>query len=85
MIHRITLPCIFVVCAVCAPASAEESAPAPASSGNLEYRFDDDPLDGVGLDQRGERIRVRPGRGRVTLIRPRTHFIPELTRAVENL
>jgi len=85
MIPRTILPCTFFLCVVCASASAEEATPARASSGDLEYRFEDDPLDGVGLNERGQRIRVRPGRGRVTLIRPRTHFIPELTRAVENL
>ena len=52
---------------------------------NWENEFDDDPLAAGGFGPNDERIRVRRGAQRATLIRPRTHFIPELLKSVENL
>ncbi len=49
------------------------------------YEFDDDPLSAGGFGPNDARIRVRRGAQRATLIRPRTHFIPELLKSVENL
>lgn len=49
------------------------------------YEFDDDPLTAGGFGPNDARIRVRRGAQRATLIRPRTHFIPELLKSVENL
>lgn len=53
--------------------------------GGYGYEFDDDPLAAGGFGPNDERIRVRRGAQRATLIRPRTHFVPELLKSVENL
>lgn len=82
--HRI-LVVLFLASAWTSSSSAQEVTPRSSHPADYDVRFDDDPLEGVGMSERGSRIRVRPQKGRVTLIRPRTHFVPELTRAVENL
>jgi hypothetical protein len=48
-------------------------------------RFDDDLAFGDGLDATTAIIRVRPPGARMVLLRPRLHFVPELTKTVENL
>ncbi len=49
------------------------------------YEFSDDPLNAGGFGPNDATIRVRPGPVRTTLIRPRTSFVPELLKSVENL
>jgi hypothetical protein len=49
------------------------------------YEFEDDPLTGGGFGPNDATIRVRPGPVRRTLIRPRTSFVPEMLKSVENL
>lgn len=49
------------------------------------YEFDDDPLSAGGFGPNDSRIRVRKGAQRSTLIKPRTQFINELLKSVENL
>ena len=49
------------------------------------YEFDDDPLSAGGFGPNDSRIRVRKGAQRSTLIKPRTQFITELLKSVENL
>jgi hypothetical protein len=49
------------------------------------YTFDDDPLNAGGFGPGDATIRVRPRAARTTLIRPRTSFVPEMLRSVENL
>ncbi len=49
------------------------------------YSFDDDPLSAGGFGPNDATIRVRPGPVRTTLIRPRTSFVPEMLKSVENL
>jgi len=68
---------------VACPALAEELPSGQAGSRDQYYVFKDDPLDAVGPSERGTRVKVRPTSGRVTLIRPRAHFVRELTRSVE--
>jgi hypothetical protein len=48
-------------------------------------QFKDELLDGGGLDSMTAILRVRPPGGRMLLIRPRLHFVPELTKTIENL
>ena len=55
------------------------------SDGGYGYSFDDDPLNAGGFGPNDAVIRVRPRAARTTLIRPRTSFVPELLRSVENL
>ena len=49
------------------------------------YAFLDDPLDAGGLNNHEAQIRVASHVIRTTLIRPRTAFIAELLKTVENL
>ena len=49
------------------------------------YEFTDDPLNAGGFGPNDATIRVRTGPVRQTLIRPRTSFVPEMLKSVENL
>ena len=49
------------------------------------YEFSDDPLNAGGFGPHDATIRVRPGPVRQTLIKPRTSFVPEMLKSVENL
>src|SRR5512142_561023 len=49
------------------------------------YNFTDDPLSAGGFGPNDATMRVRPGPVRTTLIRPRTSFVPEMLKSVENL
>lgn len=49
------------------------------------YTFDDDPLAAGGFGPADATIRVRPRAARTTLIRPRTSFVPEMLKSVENI
>jgi len=53
--------------------------------GDYGYEFKDDPLSAGGFGPNDATIRVRPGPVRTTLIRPRTSFVPEMLKSVENL
>lgn len=55
------------------------------SSGDTKYKFEDDPLSAGGFGPADATIRVRPGPVRTTLIRPRTSFVPEMLKSVENI
>lgn len=71
-----------------AGAAAAGGAPAAKSGGGGEgygYEFSDDPLSAGGFGPNDATIRVRPGPVRTTLIRPRTSFVPEMLKSVENL
>ena len=61
----------------------------PAAAGGKDqgygYEFSDDPLNAGGFGPNDATIRVRPGPVRTTLIRPRTSFVPEMLKSVENL
>jgi hypothetical protein len=56
-----------------------------ACAEDLTYRFDDDLLDAQGLDSKAALIKVRQPKVRVTLIRPRASFVPELLKSVEQI
>jgi hypothetical protein len=62
-----------------------KDAPAAAGSEGYGYEFDDDPLNAGGFGPNDATIRVRPKAMRTTLIRPRTSFIAEMLKSVENL
>ncbi len=68
-------------------AAGGAGAPAPTSgaSGDYGYKFEDDPLAAGGFGPSDATIRVRPGPVRTTLIRPRTSFVPEMLKSVENI
>ena len=70
--------------------AAGAAAPAAANgasggSGDYGYKFEDDPLAAGGFGPSDATIRVRPGPVRTTLIRPRTSFVPEMLKSVENI
>ncbi len=54
-------------------------------NGDYGYKFEDDPLSAGGFGPADATIRVRPGPVRTTLIRPRTSFVPEMLKSVENI
>jgi hypothetical protein len=53
--------------------------------GEYGYEFEDDPLAAAGFGPNDDTIRIRPGAARTTLIKPRTTFVPEMLKSVENL
>lgn len=67
-----------------ASAAFAQDAPKDKDSG-YGYEFTDDPLNAGGFGPNDATIRVRPGAVRSTLIRPRTSFVPEMLKSVENL
>ena len=71
------------------PAPGGGKADAKATGGGKDegygYEFSDDPLAAGGFGPNDATIRVRPGPVRTTLIRPRTSFVPEMLKSVENL
>jgi hypothetical protein len=58
---------------------------AAGGNGDYGYKFEDDPLSAGGFGPSDATIRVRPGPVRTTLIRPRTSFVPEMLKSVENI
>ncbi len=65
------------------------AATAAAQSGGDDqgygYEFTDDPLSAGAVSPHDATLKVRPGPVRTTLIRPRTSFVPEMLKSVENL
>ena len=74
-----------------APGAGGGAAAKPAAGGGggrdegYGYEFSDDPLAAGGFGPNDATIRVRRGPVRTTLIRPRTSFVPEMLKSVENL
>ncbi len=69
-------------------AQGKAAAAVTAGGGKEEgygYTFNDDPLSAGGFGPNDATIRVRPNAVRNTLIRPRTTFVPEMLKSVENL
>jgi hypothetical protein len=56
-----------------------------SGGGDYGYKFEDDPLSAGGFGPNDATIRVRPGPVRTTLIRPRTSFVLEMLKSVENI
>jgi hypothetical protein len=77
----------FVSLSVLLTASAAfaQAAEETKDEGGYGYEFSDDPLNAGGFGPNDATIRVRPGAVRSTLIRPRTSFVPEMLKSVENL
>ena len=71
------------------PAFAQD-APAAGGGGDkggdgYGYEFEDDPLNAGGFGPNDATIKVRPRAARTTLIRPRTSFVTEMLKSVENI
>ena len=76
---------LFVFICFHAPGAKAELKSEDKFEGGYGYHFDDDPLAAGGFGPNDSRIRVRDNAARATLIRPRTSFITELLKSVENL
>ena len=68
-----------------APGAAGKPGGKAADANDYGYKFEDDPLSAGGFGPNDASIRVRPGPVRMTLIRPRTSFVPEMIKSVENI
>ena len=85
---RVGLTGVAFGAAVFAASSLVLAQAKDAAGGDKEgygYEFDDDPLSAGGFGPNDATIRVRPRAARTTLIRPRTSFVPEMLKSVENL
>ena len=83
-IVAISVGLAFAFAASSAFAQVKETAGEEGGEG-YGYEFDDDPLNAGGFGPNDATIRVRPKAARTTLIRPRTSFVPEMLKSVENL
>jgi hypothetical protein len=86
----LVLPAMVALLSFAAPSQAQDAAGGGAAtqsgaSGDYGYKFEDDPLAAGGFGPSDATIRVRPGPVRTTLIRPRTSFVPEMLKSVENI
>ena len=75
---------IFVALSLPGIAGAQVEREMKTSQGDL-YEFKDDPLHTLSEGALGIPIKINPKPYRVQLIRPRTHFIPEMFKSVEHL
>ncbi len=76
----------FVVVMAAPAAFAQDVKESGGGGGDgYGYEFDDDPLSAGGFGPNDSTIRVRKSATRTTLIRPRTSFVPEMLKSVENL
>ena len=69
-------------------AAGGDAAAAGGDKGGGEgygYEFEDDPLNAGGFGPNDATIKVRPRAARTTLIRPRTSFVTEMLKSVENI
>ncbi len=73
-----------LILAASAAALLPATAMAQSGSGDAyEYRFEDDPMSAVPQRELSTLVRIPTGKPRTTLIRPRTHFVPELLKSIE--
>jgi hypothetical protein len=75
----------LITLALVSTASAQDVKETAGGDDGYGYEFEDDPLSAGGFGPNDSRIRVRRGAQRSTLIKPRTQFITELLKSVENL
>jgi hypothetical protein len=69
-----------------APGGGAAAAAAGGGEGDgYGYEFEDDPLNAGGFGPNDATIKVRPRAARTTLIRPRTSFVTEMLKSVENI
>lgn len=77
---------VAVSAVVATPVFAQEgAAPGGEDADGYGYEFEDDPLNAGGFGPNDATIRVRPRAARTTLIRPRTSFVTEMLKSVENI
>ena len=76
-----TLAALTFTLALAGPVAAQDRDLEP----DVSYDFEDHAVEGGYRSPLGESIVVRRGMGRVSLVRPRVHFVPELLKSVERL
>jgi hypothetical protein len=79
------LACGGMVVLVAPTAFAQDITETKEDTGDYGYEFDDDPLNAGGFGPNDATIKVRARAARTTLIRPRTSFVPEMLKSVENI
>jgi len=82
---RLVSGAVLVVMATLTGFAAAQDVKSSDADGGYGYEFSDDPLSAGNFGPNDATIRVRPGPVRATLIRPRTSFVPEMLKSVENL
>ncbi len=75
----------FLLPAACGLLLATTAQAQPADEQPIEYIFEDDDLLGDAFFSDGDLIRLRVGPARTLLLRPRTQFVRELLKSVEDL
>jgi hypothetical protein len=86
LLRSTALLCIVLTPLPALAQNAVQATPsARTSADGYGYYFPEDKLAGDGFGPSNSVIRVRTGALRQTLIRPRTNFVPELLKTVENL
>ena len=75
----------ITILAIPAVAQAETAVETEKNDDGYGYIFRDDPMTGNTGAAESACIKVRPQGIRRTLIRPRTHFVPEMLKSVEML
>ena len=88
MTVRPTLLALTLALAALASAPRPAAAEEPKSDGRGDltaYEFDDELVNGDNANPNGEVLHVRKRGQRESLIRARTHWIPELLKTSENL
>lgn len=77
---------VFALCLAPLPALAETGqADCRPGEDCTIYEFPPDVVDGDVATGEGGPIYVAPRHGTVSLLRVRTHFVPELVKSVENI
>jgi hypothetical protein len=76
---------VLVATALATSVAAAQEIQEQKTDDGYGYSFDDDPLNAGGFGPNDATIRVRARAARTTLIRPRTSFVPEMLKSVENL
>jgi hypothetical protein len=75
----------FAAFALSSAALAQDAKAGGDKPDGYGYEFSDDPLNAGGFGPNDATIKVRPRAARTTLIRPRTTFVPEMLKSVENI
>lgn len=84
---RKTLAALAALTVLCTSglAAAEEGYSTTTQADGYSVAFVDDLLGASGIDGSAPIIKVRPRTVRVTLIRPRTSFVPELLQSTDTI
>jgi hypothetical protein len=90
MLSRCSFPLatLLTVLTLATTGVADETASAALTTAQADgygYRFKDDALQAGGLSSTDPQLRIVRHSWRTVLIRPRTQFVPEMLKSVENL